>query len=275
MPITFELRKNDIVKNETALAYAVMNNLSVFFEALPARLEYVLSVVQTITLKDGTKLIGKIQQVEIGRNKDGTPKYQTISNKYAVLDIFIKTEDGSRKKLSRILIAPVDILRYKIDTKALADFSKNINKLVAGDAASLEKLPEAGEVLVKEIKPLPPEAARNEVPVPDKQLEFMLKNTTDGRTASADNVEFINRAGKMYRTSDNALAIKKSIWDARQTSRSYSSLLEWYQAKGQALPTASVRAGLYEGFGLGSAATYIGSGEQNKALLAKLVAEDK
>lgn len=49
-----------------------------------------------------------------------------------------------------------------------------------------------------------------------------------------------------------------------------STLWEFYQQKGQSLPSLSERAKLYESLGLGSASNYVGTGDQNTALLGKL-----
>jgi hypothetical protein len=49
-----------------------------------------------------------------------------------------------------------------------------------------------------------------------------------------------------------------------------STLYEYFSAKGQPLPSISERAKLYESLGLGSASNYVGTGDQNTALLGKL-----
>ena len=53
----------------------------------------------------------------------------------------------------------------------------------------------------------------------------------------------------------------------------YSTLYDYYtKSLGQALPSLSERAKLYESKGLGSAASYAGTAEQNTSLLGKLQA---
>ena len=51
------------------------------------------------------------------------------------------------------------------------------------------------------------------------------------------------------------------------------TLFEWYTAQGQPLPSVSARAPLYQSFGLGPAAYYSGTAEQNVRLLAALKAQ--
>jgi hypothetical protein len=51
-----------------------------------------------------------------------------------------------------------------------------------------------------------------------------------------------------------------------------TTLYEYFSAKGQSLPSLSERAKLYESLGLGSASNYVGTGDQNTALLGKLSA---
>lgn len=52
-----------------------------------------------------------------------------------------------------------------------------------------------------------------------------------------------------------------------------TTLAEWYQANGQALPSVQDRSVIYEQLGLGQAAYYTGTAEQNTKLLAALVAQ--
>lgn len=54
-----------------------------------------------------------------------------------------------------------------------------------------------------------------------------------------------------------------------------TTLYEYYTQKGQKFPTWKERAPIYEQFGLGSAGSYIGSAEQNVALLAALMKQDQ
>ena len=50
-----------------------------------------------------------------------------------------------------------------------------------------------------------------------------------------------------------------------------TTLWEFYTGSGQKLPPIRERAVLYESYGLGSAATYTGTAEQNTALLGQLM----
>ncbi len=50
-----------------------------------------------------------------------------------------------------------------------------------------------------------------------------------------------------------------------------NNLNEYYSQKGQALPSLSERAKLYESYGLGAASSYVGSVAQNTSFLGKLV----
>ena len=49
-----------------------------------------------------------------------------------------------------------------------------------------------------------------------------------------------------------------------------TNLKQWYESKGEALPTVTDRSKEFERVGLGSASMYIGSAEQNIELLKEL-----
>jgi hypothetical protein len=56
-------------------------------------------------------------------------------------------------------------------------------------------------------------------------------------------------------------------------TQQYSTLYEYYTAKGQAMPSVSSRAALYQQLGLGQSAYYTGTAEQNTKLLKALQAQ--
>jgi hypothetical protein len=58
-----------------------------------------------------------------------------------------------------------------------------------------------------------------------------------------------------------------------KSGSSASTLFEWYQAQGQALPSVTTRAKLYQSLGLGQASFYTGTAEQNTKLLNALKAQ--
>ena len=54
-----------------------------------------------------------------------------------------------------------------------------------------------------------------------------------------------------------------------------TTLYDYYQAKGEAFPDWQSRKSVYEEAGLGSASSYYGTGDQNRALLATFLAKDR
>lgn len=141
MPIVYKLRESDIIDNETELSQSVVNNIAVFIESLTQKLEYVVSIVSSVTLSDGTTQRGESHQIQTGSYANGTPKYKTVVNKFAVMDIYLTIPGTNRKKLQRLVLAPVNILNYNKTTSDLVGFSQNITNLIKQNTVPVGSIP--------------------------------------------------------------------------------------------------------------------------------------
>ncbi|MHB1316359.1 MAG: hypothetical protein ACYCZW_00700 [Minisyncoccota bacterium] len=121
--LVFTPRENDLIEDVAELNDSAHNNLVPFLTSLPSRVTYELKIVSSVVTSDGFRRVGTTQRVVTGTYANGQPKYKTVTNKFAVLDLFIKTSTGSRTKLSSIVLGPVDSARFQITNSELASLA--------------------------------------------------------------------------------------------------------------------------------------------------------
>ena len=88
-PLAFTARPDDLIESVGELNAAAQNNLAPFLVSLPGRVIHEIKVVPSITTKDGFTQRGTAKQIISGYYKTGTPKYRTVVNKFAVMNLYI------------------------------------------------------------------------------------------------------------------------------------------------------------------------------------------
>lgn len=318
MPLVYKIRENDIVNSRLELEQSIINNLSLFFEAFQQKLIYEIKLVPSITTQDGTTQRGTSQRAVVGKLASGKPKYKTIVNKFAVMDIYINLPGQTRKKLTRLALAPVDILDYNPSNQDLETQSNSVAILI--NAGVVEGIPTAENPaeIAKEVDDGEDTGYRfyefevngekyyeilpwlGNIPfgyTPISQTTFLQRRNeqiekdparwkpffeqqykNNPKALSGGKSGFIIKDGIPYKVEDAPVsgttpAVSGKVATTQKSGANATTLSEWYQAQGQTLPSVAQRAITYESLGLGNAKTYIGTGEQNVALLAKLKAK--
>ncbi len=151
--VPFTPRQDDLIENMDELREAIRNNEAPFMASLPGRIIREIKVVASITTKDGFTQRGTANKIVSGQNKDGTPKYRTVVNKFAVADIYILTERGVRTKVSRIVYGPVDSARFKPDQNEITTLQTAIKSVPV--AVETVGTPEAVPVPIPQIQIVP------------------------------------------------------------------------------------------------------------------------
>lgn len=128
--LTFQPRIDDLIEDVNELRSAAANNLAPFLAALPAKVTYEIKVVSSIVTANGFRQTGTTQKVQTGTNKDGTPKYKTVTNKFATLILYILTDRGTRTKLSTVVLGPVDSARFTVTSNDLITLAQDLPKIV-------------------------------------------------------------------------------------------------------------------------------------------------
>lgn len=110
---TFTPRQDDLIENESELTEAAHNNIAPFIAALGKRLSYEIKLVPSVKTADGFTQRGTAQRIISGYNRDGSPKYRTVVNRFAVANIYMRTERGTQSKIATLILGPVDSARFQ------------------------------------------------------------------------------------------------------------------------------------------------------------------
>jgi len=116
----FVARETDLIESEEELKAAMQNNLAAYVTAIPNKLIYELKIVSTVTTSDGIKRTGSAQKIISGYLKSGQPKYKTVRNKFAILNIYIMADGGRKTKISQIILGPTDAVKLNPTQETLS-----------------------------------------------------------------------------------------------------------------------------------------------------------
>lgn len=258
--LTFEPRPDDLIESLAELKQAAANNLTPYLQSLLSKIVYEIKIVPTYIARDGTIQRGITQQIRNGTNRDGTPKYKTVTNKFATLNVFAVSDKGTRTKLTTIVLGPTNSAKLTIGMNDIAEVEAALPSLVTtSDINEVIGIETDNPVTVS----TPPSkvaaitsAPRNSEGIPTNAIKI----DAEDEAPEGWNVQRVKSG--LYTWSDNA---PQSL--AEQQARNLS---EWYAARGKVLPNLDDRAMVYETLGLGPRSYYVGSAEQNTRLLNAL-----
>jgi hypothetical protein len=128
--LVFTGRQDDLIESVAELRSAAANNLAPFLAALPAKVVYEVKVVASITTKDGFKQTGTTQKILSGYDSKGVARYKTVTNKFAVLDLFVLSDRGTRTKISTVVLGPVDSAKFIVAQNDLRALETQLPSLV-------------------------------------------------------------------------------------------------------------------------------------------------
>lgn len=239
--IEFVPRPDDLIESLDELKSAAANNLAPFLQALPSKIVYEVKIVPSVITRDGFKQTGTVQQIKVGETATGAPKYKTVVNKFATLNLYVVTDKGTRSKISTVILGPTNSAKLTLGLNDLRTIETQLPELVTTtDINEITGIQSDNSVTVS----TPKSGTGTPTPAP----------STAPSETSATVVSIPPSAGSVPGL--NAL-----------------TLFEWFMAQGQTLPAVSARAVQYEALGLGNKNYYTGTAEQNAKLLAGLKAE--
>lgn len=287
--LTFIPREDDIIDSAADLQDAAQNNLASYLVALPSKIIYEVKIVSSVTTKDGFRQVGASQQIVSGIKDDGTPRYRTVVNKFAVLNLYILTDRGGKSKLASIVLGPTDAVKLQLKQSDLVDLERNIQKSIfTSDLNAITGVKtEAGVVSVQ------PDAEQKEgiITAPAAVVATWDQskiNFTGGTSIFGKGLDqsFMYQGqyysvlipegyvGTVEDAAKNELVrlgviLPKGVKapDPNRPGQNALTLYDWYQANGQQLPSVEQRSRLYAEYGLGQASMYTGTAEQNTKLL--------
>lgn len=235
---TFTARPDDMIEDFAELRTAAQNNLATYLTTVAGRIAYEISIVSSVITKDGFKQVGSTQQIISGTYASGKPKYKTVTNKFAKVKLYMVKEPGQRVKIGEIVLGPTNAATLNPSQRELSDLAQAIHS----------------DILTTDIREIAAIESPQEIIVETPQLIAGESNLTPqpASVGVADEEAVFNVAAPSY---------------VGQDAR---NLYEWYTARGEELPPVQERSQIYEDLGLGLAAFYTGTAEQNTKLLAGL-----
>lgn len=267
--LIFTPRPDDIIESLGELQEAINNNVAPYLAALLSKVTYEVRVVSSVIV-NGIKQIGQAHQIVSGHYANGSPKYKTVVNKFAVVDLYLVKDSDSRTKLTSIVLGPTDAIRFQPGKETLLGLSQVVSKnlittntndidIIVSDTPTTPKTPE--------------EAAAAAPPTPDPDQDESEEERQRLIKLRDDLQKQVDELVKQQ--SSNSSSSKSEPKSEPEPSKSSSSkkastLSEYYAQKGKSLPSLSVRAELYESYKLGKASMYTGTAEQNTKLLKAL-----
>lgn len=129
--LEFQSRPDDLIENSQEMLNAAANNLAPWLASLTSRITYQVRVVSSITTKDGFTQKGSVVQVISGYSATGVPKYKTVVNKFAVLELYILNDKKARVKIETIVLGPVDSVKFQVSANTLTQIENAIQNVIA------------------------------------------------------------------------------------------------------------------------------------------------
>jgi hypothetical protein len=207
-------------------------------QTILGKIIYEVKIVSSVITKDGFKQTGTVQQIKTGVSSTGPPKYKTVVNKFATLNLYVLTDKGVRSKISTIVLGPTNSAKLTVGINEVKEIETALPSLVTTtDINEIKGIETVQSVTVS----TPISAGGTSIPSLDTGPVV-----TPARPASAPGTSTIA-------VGDTAL-----------------TLSDWYRARGFPLPSVSERSIIYAELGLGQANFYTGTTEQNSKLLVEL-----
>ena len=128
--LSFTPRTAGIIENISDLQSAVQNNLAPYLAALPSFITYDIKITAHIINEDGVTQRGTAQRIIKGYTKKGLPEYKTVINKFAVVDLFIKTDKGTRTKIKTINLGATDAAMFQPTDSDLSSLSDTVQNTI-------------------------------------------------------------------------------------------------------------------------------------------------
>lgn len=285
--LVFTARPDDLIESAEELRQAAANNLAPYLNTLLGKIVYEVKVVSSIITKEGFKQTGTTQRIQTGTYDNGTPKYKSVTNKFATLVVYALTDKGSRAKLTTIVLGPVDSAKLTVGQNDLRTLETELPALVTTtDVNEINEIKTETPTVVtqKETKPaVDPDLYK----LYDLQIKPLRNESYDNYVIRIGQMNIMTKwergmwQGLMQTlgllgdesVTDSVPVVSNTKQPATKAGVSATTLFEWYQSQGQSLPSVADRAIIYEGKGLGPRSYYTGTAEQNTKLLSALKAQ--
>ncbi len=230
---SFTPRPDDLITSMDDLQQAINNNVASYLASLPSRVVYEIKVVSSVVV-NGVKKIGQSTQVPSGSNKDGTTKYKSVLNKFAVADLYILTDKGTRSKLTSIILGPTDAINFQPNQSALLSIAQSVSKnVVTSNTDNISAV--ASNTPTASLPAIPTLVVYTVAPAPDRKFplppgattpEFSMQPNGHGGLVNAEKTDMQDLLG----AGNDVYAVYTIVRDAlgtRDEATINSAILNW------------------------------------------------
>ena len=273
----FAPKVSDLIDDQKELNQSAQENLILFLQNLTNQIKYEIKIKSSIKTRDGSSQTGKTQKIITGYGKDGTPKTKIITNKFAVMELFLAKEEYHRIKIATINLGAVNSV----------NFQPTAGEKIAINIPASTLIKPAKESEIKSVLPTPaPAPPVKTAPAAAAGVQWDYQQYYRVATPSGFDVFRAQDNSKLsyaemlpkFQSGFNVEFVPTKITGAPQTILptaakmvcGASDLTGFYSIQNFEIPTVAQRAPIYEQLGLGPAGIYIGAAEQNTRLLAAL-----
>ena len=172
-PSAFVARQTDLIDDMTELQEAAQNNLASFIVALPGKIVYEIKVVSSVTTKDGFVQRGTTQKIISGYFTNGQPKYRTVTNKFATLNVYILNEKNNRTKIATVVLGPVNAASFSPTAQEIQIAEQQIKaNITTTDVEEIQQIVTTQPVVVE----TPPAQVEKPTIIYDKSINNPVLN---------------------------------------------------------------------------------------------------
>lgn len=282
----FTTREADLITSQNQLQEAAENNLASFLVALPSKIRYEIKIVSSITTKDGETKRGSTQRIISGYYKNGRAKYKTITNKFAIINLFLWTKKQTKTKLGSIILGPVNAATFQPTNTNLDNLVEILPQSIS--TQNIENIKFIEISTPKIIKPIIPTPATPTPIIPTPATpetqpgENLYKDMTSGQIVAIPPEEVAHRARVQVTqyipytpppipTPTEPPKPQVTIPPSNNPNKCrVATISEFFDTKRINYPKLAKRSEWYEAWGFGPANLYVGTAEQNNKVLAEI-----
>jgi hypothetical protein len=200
--LSFTPRPDDLIESMGELQQAINNNVSPFLASLLSRVTYEIKVVPTVVV-NGLQMRGQAQQIQSGNFADGSPKFRTVVNKFAVANLYLITDRGTRSKVGSIVLGPTNAVKFQPTSGELLNIAAAVPKnVITSNTDDIDVVVSGTPTL--SVAPATPEAP---VSVPSIGYTFVYdgyKGSVSFNTATVDRLR--NEVASGFKTVEQAMS---------------------------------------------------------------------
>jgi len=240
----FKARPDDLIEDIGELQEAINNNIAPWIVALPNKIVFEIKVVSSVIV-NGLRKVGQAHRVKSGTNTDGTDRFKTISNKFAIADLFFITASGGRSKLASIILGPTNAVSFqpksaelleigsKVGENIITHDTDEINSVVSRTpTAAVEPVVFVPEPTVRpsvgQTAAATPTTPRVKIPPEPNIKEFFLQRGAEGRNRQLEK-RTVQSMVEQGMTIDEVVALMQNELEGGRSNQFYQVTIDWYK----------------------------------------------